>query len=67
MTMRHSKDSCRNQKQNEFTYMTETTDVTPGMNQRYMIQTNYLSKSKSQTLKLNLRGPQTYHHRRHRS
>ena len=47
--MRHSKDRCWNQKQNEFLYTTETTVVTPGMNQLSMIQINYPSESKSQT------------------
>ena len=50
-----------------YIYMTETTDVTPGMNQLSMIQINYPSKSKSQTVKLNLRRLQTNHHRPHRS
>ena len=54
--MRHSKDRCRNQKQTEFIYTTETTDVTLGMNQPSMIQINYPSKSKYQTLKPNPRG-----------
>ena len=39
--MRHSKDRCRNQKPNEIIYMTETTDVTPWMNQ--LSDTNKLS------------------------
>ena len=66
-TLKRPKSRCRNQKQTEFIYMTETTDVTIGMNQLSMIQINYPSKSKSQTLKLNLWRLQTYHHRRHRS
>ena len=50
-----------------YIYMTETTDVTLGMNQPSMIPSNSPSKSKSQTLKRNPQGSQTYHHRRHRS
>ena len=38
--MRHSKDRCQNQKRNEFTYMTETIDVTLGTNEPSMTQIN---------------------------
>ena len=41
--------------------MTETIDVTLGMNQPFMTQINFLSKSRFQTLKPNPQRLQIYH------